>query len=358
MSHFEERLEADLNSIREWVWKMGENVELALRNSKKALLIRDEKLAYATVLGDQPINRDSRACDRMCHTFIARYLPGAGHLREMAATIRVNIILERIGDYAVTLSRESLQLQKNLPHQFIVQIDTLANEALQILHESRTAFRHGNAELAKAQMLMAKRVETNMDAIYDQLFAEDNGLSARTALTVFVVFNTFKRVADQAKNICDQTVYAIRGTGKKPKVFHILFLTRPGSDKGQLAVAIGRKYFPAAASYQAATPQSSQSVSTALSSFLAETGLSQEQLDTENIVSLEYDLSEFDLIISLEGTAKEYVSKIPFHTSVLDWSPALDASAQEYPALYRTLHSELSSLIHLLTGEEASSATA
>jgi len=353
MSHFEQRLEADLKSIREWVWKMGDDVELALRNSKKALLTRDEKLAYATVLGDQPINRDSRACDRMCHTFIARYLPGAGHLREMAATMRVNIILERIGDYAVTISRESLQLQKDLPHKFIVQIDALANESIQILHESRAAFRHGNAELAKAQMLVAKRVETNMDAIYDQLFAEDNGLSARTALTVFVVFNTFKRVADQAKNICDQTVYAIRGMAKKPKVFHILFLDQPGSDRGQLAVAIGRKYFPGAASYQAATPQSAQQVSADLQAFLTETGLPAEQLDTENIVGLEYDLSEFDLIITLAGTASDYVDKIPFHTSVLDWSSALDNCAPEYPAMYRTLHAEIAALVNLLAGEEA-----
>ena len=123
MSHFEERLEADLTAIREWVWQMGNDVEGALLNSKRALLMRDEELAYATVLGDNPINRKSRACDRLCHTFIARHLPGAGHLREMAATIRVNVALERIGDYAVTISRESLQLSSDLPEKFIVQID-------------------------------------------------------------------------------------------------------------------------------------------------------------------------------------------------------------------------------------------
>ncbi len=103
MSHFEQRLEADLEAIRDWVWALGSDVEQALRHAKQALLLRDEDLAYATVLGDGPINRKSRACDRMCHAFIARHLPGAGHLREIAATIRVNVALERIGDYAVTI---------------------------------------------------------------------------------------------------------------------------------------------------------------------------------------------------------------------------------------------------------------
>jgi len=352
MSHFEQRLEADLKAIRDWVWEMGNEVEQALRNSKKALLTRNESLAYATVLGDHSINRDSRACDRMCHTFIARHLPGAGHLREMAATIRVNVALERIGDYAVTISRESLQLDRDLQEKFIVQVDTLADESFQILRESRIAFRDNNAEAARALMQSAKRVQGKMDVFYDQLFAAENELNARETLAIFVIFNMIKRVADQAKNICDQTFYAVRGVAKIPKFHRLLFLDRAGSDRGQLAVAIGRKYYAANASFDAATPGSSQPVSGGLQEFLAETGLSAEQLKTENLSSLEYDLSDYDLFISLTGTTREYVSKIPFHTSVLEWSPKLDDCEPEHAALYRVLNSELSALIQLLVGDE------
>jgi hypothetical protein len=38
---------------------------------------------------------------------------------------------------------------------------------------------------------------------------------------------------------------------------------------------------------------------------------------------------------------------------VLDWTPALDSTEQEYLSLYRMLHAEISSLIDLLVGEEA-----
>ena len=126
MSHLEERMESDLNYIREWLWNIGEDVEKALRNAKKILLLRDPDMAYDVILGDHPINRDSRQCDRLCHTFIARYLPGAGALREMASTIRINVILERIGDYAVTICRESLQLEAPLPEKFSAKIDAIA----------------------------------------------------------------------------------------------------------------------------------------------------------------------------------------------------------------------------------------
>ena len=136
MSHFEQRLETDLKAIRQWVWDLGEAVETAIGDAKKILVLRDEDLAYATVLGDHAINRDSRECDRMCHRFIARHLPGAGHLREMASTIRVNVSLERIGDYAVTIAREGLQLGGPLPEAFSVEMDAVADESLQIVPEA------------------------------------------------------------------------------------------------------------------------------------------------------------------------------------------------------------------------------
>ncbi len=75
MTHLEQRMEVDLNQIREWVWKIGEDVEVALLNAKKTLVLRDSDLAYSTVLGDQPINRDSRECD---HGVFGRSSP-VGH---------------------------------------------------------------------------------------------------------------------------------------------------------------------------------------------------------------------------------------------------------------------------------------
>ena len=353
MSHLEERLEADLRTIREFVWTLGNDVELAIRNAKRALLTQDEKLAYATVLGDQPINRSSRTCDHLCHTFIARHLPGAGVLREMSATMRVNIILERIGDYAVTISRESLQLGKQLPHRFVMQIDGLGDESLQILHDARSAFRDNNAEGAKALMHMANLIEHKMDAIYEDLFAADDVPDARAALTVFVVFNLLKRVADQAKNVCDQTLYATRGVGKTPKVFNILFLHGDRADAALLAVAVGRKFFPATATFSAAGRSTGSKVSSALNEFLIATGLPEEHLGSQDLAGLQHDLPEYDIVVSLEGAVKSYVPKLPFHTSALEWSLPESAAAGDFPELYRVLREEISSLVSLLSGEQA-----
>ncbi len=353
MSHLEERMEADLNYIRDWLWKVGEDVESALRNAKKTLILRDSEMAYDIILGDHPINRDSRQCDRLCHTFIARYLPGAGALREMASTIRINVILERVGDYAVTICREAVQLNKPMPEKFSSRIDTIADDAIEIMAGARSAFREGNAERAIALMGAAKRMEGRMDGFYDELFAEDDRMDATTMMVIFVVFNLFKRIADQAKNVCDQTVFAVRGIAKLPKVYRILFLGQPGSDLPQLATAIGRKNFPETAEFTSATKGGSGPASAELMEFLAQHGLEDGELSSESVEALEHDFSDYIVIISLNGLVSDYISKVPFHTAALNWAVPEEADRADQ---YRQLRGQITELITLIAGEETTQA--
>ena len=136
MSHLEERMEADLNAIRDWVWKIGDDVENALHEAKKTLVLRDKELAYRIILGDHPINRASRRCDRMCHRFIAVHLPSAGLMRLISSVIRANIELERVGDYAVTISREALQLSEPPSGSMAEELDRVSKDTQTMLKQA------------------------------------------------------------------------------------------------------------------------------------------------------------------------------------------------------------------------------
>lgn len=57
MSHYEQRLEKDLEHIRGEVSDLATSVKQAVKNSIHALLTANQDLASATILGDGPINR-------------------------------------------------------------------------------------------------------------------------------------------------------------------------------------------------------------------------------------------------------------------------------------------------------------
>lgn len=350
MSHFEERMAADLKIIRDRLWKIGEDVDTALRSAKKTIILRDSELAYQTVLGDYPINRASRECDRLCHTFIARHLPGAGQLREMAATARVNVALERVGDYAVTISREALQVNSPVSAELTQNIDAMFDESVSLLSDARKSFRDGNSDMAIALMKVAKRVQNRMDGVYETLFAEDDRMDGVSMMALFVVFNLLKRIVDQGKNICDQTVYAVKGIAKIPKTYRILFLDQAGSGLAQLATAIGRKNYPESGFFMAATPKAADPVSAGLQEFLSEVGLPDEDLVTEQLEVSKHDLDEFTIIVSLKGRYQDYISKVPFHTSALNWEmPEGDDLKQNY----RVLREKIQQLMTQMAGDDA-----
>lgn len=350
MSHLEERMETDLNYIRDWVWNIGEDVEEALRDAKKLLVLKDPEKAYEIILGDHPINRASRRCDRLCHRFIARYLPGAGALREMASTIRINVILERMGDYAVTIARESLQLEKPLPERFAQRIDNAADNAIDILADSRQAFREGNADQAIALMAATKRFDARMDAIYEDLFAKDEELNRKNRMVIFAILTVLKRIGDQSKNICDQTVFAVRGIAKVSKVYKVLFLDQQGAGLGQLAAAIGKHNFSDNVEFTVATPGGSDSLSPELAEFLDTAGLDDGELETEQLEALEHDIDHFTVVVSLAGDYGDYIKKMPFHTSALNWEVS---AGPDLTATYRDLRNRITDLVELVVGPEA-----
>lgn len=350
MSHFEQRMEADLLNIRNQLWKIGEDVDVALRNAKKTLILRDSELAYQTVMGDYPINRDFRECDRLCHTFITRHLPGAGHLREIAATMRVNVALERIGDYAVTISREALQVTSPISEQLSDQVDAMCDESIATLAEARTAFRNRNADMAIGLIKATKRVQNRMDTVYETLFAEDDRMDGASMMAIFVVFSLLKRIVDQAKNICDQTVYAVKGIAKIAKTYRVLFLDQPGSGLAQLAAAIGRKNFPASGFFVPATPGVAEPVADSLREFLDDLGLPDENLVTEQLEVSKHDLDDFTVIVSLNGEYRDYIKKVPFHTSAFNWKLAPGSDLKEN---YRLLLEAINQLMFVMAGDSA-----
>ena len=143
MSFYDERLANDKAKIRERVVAIGRRVEQRIGEAVEALVAHDVDRCYAIVLGDLPINREIRAIDRACHAFVARHLPSAGHLRFVSSVLQMNVALERVGDYAVTIAREGVQLRANVQPELVKELQELSSKAREAMRQAVTAFAGG-----------------------------------------------------------------------------------------------------------------------------------------------------------------------------------------------------------------------
>jgi phosphate transport system protein len=357
MSHYEERLERDIAALREGIAGMAEQVELALANAVLALQRGDHALAATTILADHPINRTMRKIDAACHAFIAVHLPSGKHLRLLSSIIRANIALERIGDYAVIIARASEQLTASPEGHLGRELARFSGEVHSMLQLSCTAFNQLDADLAKRTMVLETEMEFDLDGIYTELMANPEQATASSLLTAFTVFTHLKRAADQAKNLCEDTVFAATGATKAPKVYNILFVDHDNSVLGPMAVAVARKNFPGSGNYTCAGREPAAAVNPATREFLAELGLEPTQASPRALDYTEHKLSEFHVVVSLQGAVREALPQIPFHTTGVDWELGLPVEGTTDPArlreLYRELGTRIGELMHLLRGQDA-----
>ena len=358
MSHYEQRLEQDLNQIRERVAALSELVENAIKDAVHAVLTGNRQLAYATVLRDARINRSTREIDRLCHSFIVRHLPSAGHLREMSATIRAVIQLERIGDYAVIISREGVQLSAPPEGAAAREVDLVSSHALRMLRQALAAFRESNEAAARSTMEMGEQLEGKLDAIYGGLMDASDPSRVRDLMAMFVIFSQVKRVIDQAKNICEEAVFAAAGETRGERIHDVLFLDRDDSALGQMAAAIGRKTYADFARYHSAGQAAAEALDPTMTAFMESHGYDTSGMQPR-AADLSHDgLSEYFVVVSLQGPMSSYCESVPFHTSVIEWdigdAPTGGSEADRearYAELYRELAVQVRDLVETLSGD-------
>jgi len=351
MSHLEVRQEKDLSEIRRHISTQAEAVSQAVEHALHAVYAGNHRLAYETVLADHPVNRHTREIDRLCHSFIAVHLPSGGPLRLISSIIRANLELERIGDYATIIAREAVRLNGPPRGVAVQELERIAGETLLMLRQSVKAFKALNADLAKGTMGLGEQLEHNLDLVYEALMANDAPAPLRDTLAIFVIFNQLKRVADQAKNLCEHTVFAATGEQKAPKVYQLLFLDRANDRLGPLAAALGAGSFSRSGLYSTAGNAPATRLDPELIAFLERRGLSVADRGPRALIDITHqELSDKQVILCLEGTIRDYLETVPFHSSVLEWP--LDPSA-DLETLYRELAPRIRDLMELLCGKGA-----
>ncbi len=360
MTHFEERVERDLADLKGRVGSLASQVSTALENALHALLSGNRKTAYETVLGDRPINRSVREIDKLCHRFIALHLPSAGLLRLISSIIRVNIELERIGDYAVTICLHAVQLSEPPSGSIAREIGAMGEEGQGVLRQATQAFMEGNAETAKATMPAATRVANNYDIVFEDLIERDQERNLRDLFGLFGVLSMLERVADQAKNICEETVFAVSGETKAAKVYQVLFLDEDNSCMSQMAEAIARKSFPGSGNYRSAGRTAAGALSDGLTEFLRDRGIDVANAQPKGLDLTQPELEAQHVIVILQGSMESYLGRAPFHTAVLEWDVAEQATGSEaaqnregFETMYRDLAQRVSSLMETLRGKDA-----
>ena len=351
MTQYEERLERDIQKVRKRVRRMGEAVVGAVRSATETALTRDAELATKTILGDLPINRLARKLDHRCHIFIARHLPSAGHLRYISSAMRLSKTLERVGDYAETISRAAVQLSTAPPESVAKDIEMMGRHAANTLEQSLNAFYEGNVEEARATRAVVGQYGSTFDKVFTDLVnaGKEGTQPMEDLFALMAIFNRLERILHQGKNVSEQTIFTVTGEGKEEKTFDVLFVDSRNAGASALAEHYCRKAYPEAGTFESAGWDVVSEPDQAYIEFADSKGLDLRDLEPRSFSDVIKQVADYDLVIDLAGGVREHLTRIPFHTTILSW-PLEDRDDPE--SVYKQLAPQVSELMELLRGEE------
>jgi phosphate transport system protein len=362
-THLEESLQRDIDRIRSKVREMASLAERALTDCVRAFDTRNRQLAYSIILRDQRVDELEKELDRLCLEFLVRQQPVAGHLRFVYATIKINADLERIGDYAESIARQVLKLGAmpvEMPRQ---RFDEIASLSIPMLRDTLEAFITQNAELARKTMQQEAVVNDLRDVINAELvqLRQDNQIPLEALNPLTTIARRFERVADQAKNICEETLYMCTGEYQKHKgteVYRVLFVDEHNACRSQIAEGIASaldqpKFFFSSAGLNP-TP-----IDPATVEFLKKKKIDISRHTAKSLEQIP-NLEHYQIMVVLAHEAQKAFTPAPAKTVVLDWNVPDPSKVRGTPAeveaayegAYQAIHAHIHDLVEAVLGDK------
>ncbi len=200
-----------MQALKSQLLTMGGLVENRIHRAVDSLIHRKEEEAQKVIDSDVEINNLQIEIDERCLKILATQTPVAVDLRFIAAAMKINSDLERMGDQAVNIAENTLKCLDKPPLKPFIDLPRMAALAQEMTRDSLDSFVRRDAELARDVL----RRDDEVDDLKDQVFRElltymmaDPGTIER-ALSLILISRNLERVGDHATNIAEDVIFMV-----------------------------------------------------------------------------------------------------------------------------------------------------
>jgi phosphate transport system protein len=360
-THLEESLQRDFDRLQTLIGSMADVAGGMLRDCITAFRNGDRELASLIILRDQRVDALEKQIDSLCLEFLVRHQPAGTHLRFAYSALQINFELERIGDYAESIARQIIKLIDLGCHVPTELFGEITSSSLSMLRNAVNAFVRQDAALAEATEQIEEQVDTLRNQINSELLhlVQSNQLPLAALTPLMTIARRFERVSDQAKGICQETLYLCTGEYAKhtgAPIYRVLFVDEGHGCLARLATSLGNGLGRSDVQFTNATLDP-KPLAPNVVAFLKERGLSNPSAPAFNEIP---NLAEFQLVIAF-GSGLGRKLPPPSRKAVqLEWdipdpcrAPApVEALPGSWENASLTLSTHLARLIKNLTGQE------
>lgn len=213
-SHIVTRFDKDLSEIESLLVEMADLVAKQISDSALALQLGDNQLAKDVTKNDSKINRLEEKIDDKAIRLIALRQPMAEDLRSAITTLKVSNCLERMGDYAKTLSYRARKVDDFSAMKSILRSITETSEKIiNMLNVVMEAYVNRDLNKAYDAREADQEINDRTDALFRELltYMMENPRNIETCTHLLFISKNLERSGDQVTNIAEQVHYLVTG---------------------------------------------------------------------------------------------------------------------------------------------------
>ena len=201
----------ELDVLESTLQEEGALVLRALRGSLNALEQRDDELADEVIAFDDDVDRRYLEIEDRIPSLLARQTPVATDLRLVLAILHVNLHLERMADYCVTVAKLSkLVPEIDPPARLIEGFEEMGSRCEEMIRVALDSFRDRNLEGAESLVDLDELVDrANRRVVEHVLELGADPAMREYGLRMVVISRALERIGDHAVDIGEQTAYLL-----------------------------------------------------------------------------------------------------------------------------------------------------
>jgi phosphate transport system protein len=203
----------ELDLLETTLQEEGALVLRALRGALNALEQRDHELADEVIAFDNDVDERYLRIEEGIQSLLARQTPVASDLRLVLAILHINLHLERMADYCVTIAKLSKLVPEVEPSpRFIEGFEEMGARCEEMIRIALDAFADRDLERAEALVELDELIDRANRRVVQRILELGEAARMREyGLRMVLVSRALERIGDHAVDIGEQTAYLLTG---------------------------------------------------------------------------------------------------------------------------------------------------
>lgn len=207
-------LDLSIQSLKEYTLRMIEKCQDSVDLSVEYMIIKDIKATKKLIRHDDDIDILREYIRDRSIELMALKQPLARDLRYIYALCDISTELERIGDYAVNICNESLEIGEEPFIKELIDIPIMKEVCCEMLRDLWDALTNDDAKLAYEIAQKDKEIDKLYERVRQdclQIMHKDPQANINQGMRLVFIGRYLERIGDHITNICEKIIYAKNG---------------------------------------------------------------------------------------------------------------------------------------------------